>query len=630
MSQTTETDPQPVQPPDPPRPRMRPTVRPDEHDSPQRHGSSRETIESVVIAFVLAFLFRTFEAEAFVIPTGSMAPTLMGRHKDVTCIECRQEFTVGATEDHGLITGGVCPNCRFINPVEVKCAGCGEKYVLYTEGAGCPKCMVQEVQEGISFKGDRILVLKALFDLPEWMPASLREPKRWDVVVFKFPEEPQVNYIKRLVGLPDEDLRIHYGDVYTRRDGDLEFQIARKSPRKQQVMRMLVFDNDHQPASRTSKNWPARWQGEAGSSWTEAADGYSFTHDSPAGAQADWHRISYHHFASIWDRSEVDSVAHKEQLITDFYAYNAGMLYGRGREPDSEPHWVGDLNLCVRVQVKEARGRLRLELVEAGERFICEFDLEKGTCRLLRQTAADGSEEELASAAGAIRKSGKYRINFANFDDRLTVSLNDRLLFGDGHDYAGAKLGDARRPTEADLRPASVAVDRASVVVSDLVLYRDIYYTHGAGASEYADFWVNSADETLSDPARWDGLKTARVSEFPRLGPDDFMMLGDNSPKSKDGRLWDRGARQWLTQIADEHGMNVDDVRRDIAAKPGGDVVDAPEYFVRRQLLIGKAFFVYWPHGVPFGPAQFDVPLGGLGTFRLPFYPHVTRMRWIR
>ena len=33
----------------------------------------RETIESIVVAFVLAFLFRTFEAEAFVIPTGSMS-----------------------------------------------------------------------------------------------------------------------------------------------------------------------------------------------------------------------------------------------------------------------------------------------------------------------------------------------------------------------------------------------------------------------------------------------------------------------------------------------------------------------------------------------------------------------------
>ena len=52
------------------------------------HAAIRETIESIVVAFVLAFLFRTFEAEAFVIPTGSMAPTLMGKHKDLTCPEC--------------------------------------------------------------------------------------------------------------------------------------------------------------------------------------------------------------------------------------------------------------------------------------------------------------------------------------------------------------------------------------------------------------------------------------------------------------------------------------------------------------------------------------------------------------
>ena len=52
---------------------------------PSHHAkdSFRETIESIAIAFVRAFLFRTFEAEAFVIPTGSMAPTLQGRHKDV-------------------------------------------------------------------------------------------------------------------------------------------------------------------------------------------------------------------------------------------------------------------------------------------------------------------------------------------------------------------------------------------------------------------------------------------------------------------------------------------------------------------------------------------------------------------
>ena len=55
----------------------------------------RETIESIVVAFTLALLFRAFEAEAFVIPTGSMAPALMGRHKDLVCMACGRDYWVG-------------------------------------------------------------------------------------------------------------------------------------------------------------------------------------------------------------------------------------------------------------------------------------------------------------------------------------------------------------------------------------------------------------------------------------------------------------------------------------------------------------------------------------------------------
>ena len=61
--------------------------------------TTRETVESVIVAFVLAFLFRTFEAEAFVIPTGSMAPTLQGRHKDLVCPECGLGYRVGASSE---------------------------------------------------------------------------------------------------------------------------------------------------------------------------------------------------------------------------------------------------------------------------------------------------------------------------------------------------------------------------------------------------------------------------------------------------------------------------------------------------------------------------------------------------
>src|SRR5262245_17875857 len=59
----------------------------------------RETVESIVVAFVLAFLFRTFEAEAFVIPTGSMSPSLQGQHKDVHCSECGYRFRTSASDE---------------------------------------------------------------------------------------------------------------------------------------------------------------------------------------------------------------------------------------------------------------------------------------------------------------------------------------------------------------------------------------------------------------------------------------------------------------------------------------------------------------------------------------------------
>src|ERR1700733_14132653 len=51
-------------------------------------GSIKETIESILVAFILAFIFRGFVVEAFVIPTGSMAPTLMGAHSRFICDDC--------------------------------------------------------------------------------------------------------------------------------------------------------------------------------------------------------------------------------------------------------------------------------------------------------------------------------------------------------------------------------------------------------------------------------------------------------------------------------------------------------------------------------------------------------------
>jgi signal peptidase I len=109
----------------PTRPRM-PPVPPPARTPPKGPGpgdmqdGSREIIETIVFVVVLVLLLKTFLAEAFVIPTGSMATTLLGYHQEVTCDMCGYGFLVNASseaEDKNpqVVTKGYCPNCRYLN-----------------------------------------------------------------------------------------------------------------------------------------------------------------------------------------------------------------------------------------------------------------------------------------------------------------------------------------------------------------------------------------------------------------------------------------------------------------------------------------------------------------------------------
>src|SRR5580658_6415662 len=86
---------------------------------PRPKESYRDTAEAIVVAFILALVVRGFEAQAFVIPTGSMAPTLMGRHKEVTCPQCGFVYAINASEEveprayPRAVASGLCVNCRY-------------------------------------------------------------------------------------------------------------------------------------------------------------------------------------------------------------------------------------------------------------------------------------------------------------------------------------------------------------------------------------------------------------------------------------------------------------------------------------------------------------------------------------
>ncbi len=58
-------------------------------------------------------------------------------------------------------------------------------------------------------------------------------------------------------------------------------------------------------------------------------------------------------------------------------------------------------------------------------------------------------------------------------------------------------------PTAADLAPAAIAVRNASVVASDLVLKRDIYYTQSPGRIDYGIVWEDRYPRTPSRTIRF-------------------------------------------------------------------------------------------------------------------------------
>lgn len=571
-------------------------------------ASIRETVESVAVALILAFLVRAFDGEAFVIPTGSMASTLMGRHKDVTCLKCGYPYQVSASQEldeSGEPTGlqviaGTCPMCRFTMDVGPQ----NDQHQSYP-----------------SFSGDRILAGRFNDD-----PNS---PQRWDVTVFHYPLKATTDYIKRVVGLPNETLRIQYGDVWIKPDGADHFTPARKPPWKVLATMQPVYDNDYLLGELLQKGWPARWAplepADAPGAWKASPDGRSFQTDGAANEER-W--LGYQHlvpgyevWAFLMGLSPQRPGPPRAQLIRDFNAYDTEVLapFGppgnwRAQAPPAPlpgglgqpPHpaklglnWVGDLIVQFDLRIDGSSGEILVELVKGGRQFRCRLDLAKGTAEL----GIVGVQGFQASSPAGIRTPGRHQVRLANVDQQLLLWIDGRLVDFDAPTAYDLAQVDTVVPNKEDLTPVRVGSHGAAAEVKHLKIYRDIYYiaqqAHGDNVAPpvSADFDPDRPDypyvepspervaEFFSDPGQWAVFRHRRVIEF-ALGKDQYFMLGDNSAASKDSRLW-----------------------------------DGAQFYVDRDLLVGKALVVYWPHSWDRIPGT-PIPL--------PMFPNFARMRLVR
>jgi signal peptidase I len=574
----------------------------EKQESPRGDGT-RETIESIIIALILAFLFRAFEAEAFEIPTGSMGPTLLGRNKDIVCPKCGFPFQSGVSfevDDFGrplhfdrdllppdrmnlagqriLAQTCTCPNCRYtmsVNPYE-------------------QVDQLQEVKHPYSYSGDRIWVSKT--------PYVVADPQRWDVAVFKYPLGANINYIKRLVGLPNESVMIYRGNIYASPLGKDDYQIARKPPHKVLATLQPVYDTDYETPELRERGWPARWRPIKESAdgqplWKTNDHGRTFSIDAVAGQEA-W--LGYRHIPPDFDAWELVRRGNlptdypvRSQLISDFCAYNTATSQASAPRPELRSlglHWVGDLSIRCELDVQADQGQIALVLVEAGRLMECRFDVATGQARL----GISGMESFQPTASTALRGPGKHWIRFANVDNQLLVWVDDQLL-----EFSSSTAYDETeqyRPNVEDLTPVRIGAVGLKAQVAHLRIDRDIYYIASHRGDDFSRRPIrnNTARERaefFSDPSRWAAFDDLESSEY-TLNEGQFLALGDNSPNSGDSRYW-----------------------------PG-------EHYVSRDLIIGKAFFVYWPHAWETTPS-IPIPFRGR-TIRVPFYPNFWEMRLIR
>lgn len=545
----------------------------------------KETIESILVAFILAFIFRAFVVEAFVIPTGSMAPTLLGAHMRFQCPDCGYVFDVNVSLPDSNSDDMVVPTSDY-PPDDIYCPNCGfhlqngpemdrngrQVYQrdhngrVLTDEYGIPQRVYPYGTPKLPVRyGDRILVLKYSY--------LFNPPNRWDVVVFKAPYMPDTfhytqNFIKRLVGKPGETLMVLDGDIYIQ-DSSGNWQIQSRPPAVQEAVWRVVYNNDFYPQGLPRNDrvapWTQPWQAVSGDGWNlgaSGADGRTF-HFSSTGEGT----IGYTADANPG-----------QQTTNDYLVYDVPQNERRpGTQDffngDRDRNIVSDLKLALWYQRASGEGPLKLRLTKRDHAFVAEISGDSAT---LWHTHPDGTT---SADAGPVKLSdlgispgAPLWVEFADVDYNVTLRLNGKdALHTTPADFA-PDVNELLQEFESRILPPiaqtpptiQIIADNQTCSISHLGLWRDIYYINRSGEITWA---------TPTHPIHLHRQGEKREDSDGVYDDDEYFVMGDNSLISGDARIW--------TQPID---LPYENLQMDSGRVPG-------------RFLLGKAFFVYWPAG---------------------------------
>lgn len=613
-----------------PAPKTAPPAAAGKSDTPPSQGWGRELLETISFVVILVLLLKAVVAEAFVIPTGSMATTLFGEHFQVKCPSCGFRFTINNSPDPEAGTQEPPDRCQ--------CPNCLEIYSLRGDMPGASFLPANAIE---MVAGDKVLVLKPPYDYGK--------PQRFDVIVFKYPGNPLYlmtaddlkhspyhymqpfraeglrraggpqenyiarNFIKRLWGLPGEKLAIKQGKVFLcvkDQNGNEQLQLLRKPPHVLLQIRRLVHDNDF-----LHKEVGTHWQTFSKENPDPLADvtpdPWQFVEGKPEDKGKAFASTGTSHFQWLRYQHRREPKNPDPHLITNAMDYNQDFS-PRPMDSKQSQCWVGDLMVEAAVEVQEAKGELVFELPAGTDvaRAVCDLATGKVTLQILRvQLAVKAGQNEVQVKEVAkweketpLFQTGKHQVRFSNCDKRLTLWVDGKNLCLTPCDYDAVSDNDYG-PRYADLYPVGLGAREAKVKVSGLKVWRDTYYTKGRRL-------VNGAMESGQDYNPHVQLTLPVKSIREQIG----QQVGDVSKEA--AALLPRAliaahqlplARQPLTDPPCFYPVPHPEYHKE-------DHFSGEEYFalgdnsvhsqdsrywgqIPERLLVGRAVLVYWPFG---------------------------------
>ena len=387
-----------------------------------------------------------------------MAPHFWGQHYLIECEDCNFPVRFQLVEGQAI-------------PEKITCPNCGYRDLPFTAAARMP--------------ADRVAI------------DQNQPPERWSVVALMLPDRPGYG-IKRVLGLPQETISFHQGNLY------VDDQLVRKSWEQLCQQRILVFDSNYWPQTSEASRWQilnpetSQWQSTRGRLKRQStidvpikpAEAIPINRLAPGN---DWDWIAYCH----WRGCRHAGQRHDCLPIEDVDYFNPQIA--RQLNPTTE--------IVLQIDFEKIDGDFGWRFHRGTESFFFAINTDQHYLKVDSESLDSESLDSGSLDSGSLDFNRSETLplkslEFSSCDDQLQVRINGKLIYS-------ANLNPLKGMIDTKLielghRGKNCQIDRVRI-------WRDLYWNEEPSQS----------------------IRPLQASS------NQYLLMGDNLPLSVDSRSWE-------------------------------------------------------------------------------------------